>query len=144
MSKKEINKFKQELIDYIHNKKWIEERLEDIIEDRSLLDKITKNLSDMPRGSAKVYDQNAELLVSVMDDSNVIQKFVEELKEKRVKIESRIDKMPQPYKNILYFRYIKGYNLTEVSNIIDEEYDYTRKLHGLALLKYARIGERDV
>ena len=66
--------------------------------------------------------------------------FKNELKEKQILIENKIDKIGQPYKNILYFRYIKGYNLTEVSAEINEEYDYTRKLHGIALIKYAKVG----
>ena len=48
-----INKNKQELKDYIYNKKWIEERLDDIKERRSLLDKITTTLSDMPKRKPK-------------------------------------------------------------------------------------------
>ena len=71
-----------------------------------------------------------------------MEKYLKELKEKQIIIESKIDKIGQPYKNILYFRYIKGYNLTEVSAEIDEEYDYTRKLHGTALIKYIEEGEK--
>ena len=40
-----------------------------------------------------------------------------------IELANKIDKIEQPYRNILYFRYIRGYNLTEVSNEIDEEYD---------------------
>lgn len=53
MSKDELNKKKQELKDYIYNKRWIDERLEDIKERRSLLDKITTTLSDMPKRKSK-------------------------------------------------------------------------------------------
>lgn len=76
-----------------------------------------------------------------MDDTNEVEKYIKDLKEKQIIIENKIDKIEQPYRNILYFRYIKGYNLTEVSNEIEEEYDYTRKLHGIALIKYSNIGE---
>lgn len=143
MSKEELIKSKQELKDYIYNKKWIEGRLEDIKERRTLLDKITTTLSDMPRGTPKVHDTNIESLVEIMDDTAEIEKYIKDLKEKQIKIENKIDKIEQPYKNILYFRYIKGYNLTEVSGEIEEEYDYTRKLHGIALLKYTEIGEEN-
>lgn len=141
MTKEELNRNKQELKDYIYNKKWIEERLEDIKERRTLLDKITTTLSDMPKGTPKVQDTNIESLVEIMDDTAEIEKYIKDLKERQIKIENKIDKIEQPYRNILYFRYIKGYNLTEVSGEIGEEYDYTRKLHGIALIKYARIGE---
>lgn len=143
MSKEELNKSKQELKYYIYNKKWIEERLEDIRERRTLLDKITTTLSDMPKGTQKVQDANIESLVKIMDDTTEIEKYIKDLKERQIKIENKIDKIEQPYRNILYFRYIKGYNLTEVSGEIEEEYDYTRKLHGIALIKYAKIGEND-
>lgn len=83
----------------------------------------------------------AESLAEILDLTNELENNLKELKEKQIKIEQKINKIEQPYKNILYFRYIKGYNLTEVSNEINEEYDYTRKLHGIALLKYVKKGE---
>lgn len=141
MTRDDLIQNKQELKDYIYNKKWIEERLEDIIERRSLLDKITTTLSDMPKGTPKVTDIKIETLAGIMDDTNEIEKYVKDLKQKQIKIETKIDKLEQPFKNILYFRYIRGYNLTEVSGEINAEYDYTRKLHGIALIKYSEIGE---
>ncbi len=141
--KEDIENAKQELKDYIYNKKWVEERLEDIKERKSLVCNITATLSDMPKGSRKVEDQMAEALAEILDLTNGLEKYLKDLKEKQIKIESKIDKLEQPYKNILYFRYIKGYNLTEVSNEIDEEYDYTRKLHGIALIKYTKVGKEN-
>jgi len=141
--KQKIEKVKRELKDYIYNKKWVEERIEDIKERKSLVNNITTTLSDMPKGSKKVEDKMAEALVEILDLTNELGIYLKELKEKQIQIESKIDKLEQPYKNILYFRYIKGYNLTEVSNEIDEEYDYTRKLHGTALVKYMKAGEKN-
>lgn len=40
-----IEEAKQELKDYINNKKWLEERLQDIEERKTLLNKITTTLS---------------------------------------------------------------------------------------------------
>lgn len=137
--KDDINKVKKELKEYIYNKRWIESRLMDIKERRSLLDKITNTLSDMPKGSSVVYDKQAEVLAGIIDMTNEFEKYLKEIDEKQLIIEKNIDMLEQPYKNILYFKYIKGYNLTEVSNEIEEEYDYTRKLHGIALVKYSNI-----
>lgn len=44
-----IEETKKELKNYIYDKNWINNRLEDINERRSLLDKITTTLSDMPK-----------------------------------------------------------------------------------------------
>lgn len=137
--KEDIEKAKKQLKDYIYDKMWIEGRFEDIKERRTLLDKITTTLSDMPKGTSGVQDKQAESLIEIIDLTNELEIHIKQLKEKQIKIEEQIDKIPQPYKNILYFRYIKGYNLTEVANEIDEEYDYTRKLHGTALIKYLEV-----
>lgn len=72
-------------------------------------------------------------------NQTLIQSKIEDLKRKKEKIEKKIDSIEQPYKNILYFRYIKGDSLTEVSNNIEKNYDYTRKLHRKALIKYGEI-----
>ena len=141
--KDDVEGSKQELKNYIYDKKWIEEKLEDIKERRDLLDNITITLSDMPKGSKQIYDKQAESLAQILDLTNDLEKYLMSLKEKQIIIENKIDKLEQPYKNILYFRYIKGYNLTEVSAEINEEYDYTRKLHGIALIKYAKAGEQN-
>ena len=90
-----------------------------------------------------MYDNQAESLVKIIDETNELESLLLELRKRQIEIENKIDKIEQPYRNILYFRYIRGYNLTEVSNEIDEEYDYTRKLHGIALIKYAKLGEEN-
>lgn len=146
MTKEQLEKLekgKQELKDYIYNKRWIEEKLLDIKERRTLLENISGTISDMPKGTPKVVDKKAEELSKIIDDTNELEKYIKQLKNKQLNIESKIDKIDQPYKNILYFRYIRGYNLTEVSNEIDTEYDYTRKLHGIALIKYSKLEELD-
>lgn len=146
MTKEQLEKLekgKQELKDYIYNKRWIEEKLLDIKERRTLLENISGTISDMPKGTPKVVDKKAEELSKIIDDTNELEKYIKQLKNKQLNIESKIDKIDQPYKNILYFRYIRGYNLTEVSNEINTEYDYTRKLHGIALIKYSKLEELD-
>ena len=55
------------------------------------------------------------------------------------KIEDKIDMLEQPFRNILYFKYIKGLTLTEVANNIHNGYKYTCDLHGQALMKYKNL-----
>lgn len=58
------------------------------------------------------------------------------------KIEDKVDLLDQPYKNILYFKYIKGLSLTEVAHEIKYDYDYTRRMHGTALIQYRNITQK--
>ena len=44
-----IEEIKKELKNYIYDKMWVNKRLEDIKERKSLLDKITTTISDMPK-----------------------------------------------------------------------------------------------
>ena len=138
--KEKIQEAKKELNDYIYNKRLIDKKIEDIIERKTLIEKITVELSNLPHGSKKIQDTQSETLVEVIDLTNSLELYIKELKEKTIIIEQKIDKLEQPFKNILYFKYIKGFNLTEVSNEINKEYDYTRKLHNIAIYKYSRIG----
>jgi len=138
-NKVKIQEAKTELSGYIYNKRLIDERLEDIKERRALLEKVTLELSNLPHGGKKIYDVQADSLAEVIDLTNDLELYIKELKQNAIIIEQKIDKLEQPFKNILYFRYIKGYNLTEISDEIDKEYDYTRKLHNIAICKYAGI-----
>ena len=89
----------------------------------------------MPKGSRKVEDQMAEALAEILDLTNDLEKYLKDLKEKQIKIESKIDKLEQPYKNILYFRYIKGYNFTTYYHIRFWRY-HVCSGHGLMYPKY--------
>lgn len=55
------------------------------------------------------------------------------------KIEDKIDLLEQPYRNILYYKYIKGLSLTKVANEIGYNYKWTCELHGNALIKYKQL-----
>lgn len=137
-----IQEAKKELNEYIYNKRLVDKRIEDIKERKTLIEKITVELSNLPHGSKKIQDTQSETLVEVIDLTNSLELYIKELREKTIIIEQKIDKLDQPFKNILYFKYIKGFNLTEVSNEINKEYDYTRKLHNIAIHKYSGIGAR--
>lgn len=137
--KQKIQEAKKELNEYIYNKRLIDEKIEDIKERKALLEKTTIELSNLPHGSKKVQDTQSESLAEVMDLTKDLEVYIKELKEKTILIEQKIDKLEQPLKNILYFKYIKGYNFTEVSGEINKEYDYTRKLHNIAIYKYAGV-----
>ena len=90
--KEQLERSKQELKDYIYNKKWIEEKLLDIKERRVLLENISGTISDMPRGTPKVVDKKAEELSKIIDDTNEMEIYVKQLKEKQLNIENKIDK----------------------------------------------------
>ena len=136
-----IEEIKKELNSYTDDKKYLEDRKQDVEELREQATKMTSVISDMPKGSNPVNDRLAEYVAKITDMVEESYKFVIELEEKRIRIENIINQIEQPYKNILYYRYIKDYNLTDVASQIGHEYKWTCVLHGKALEKYRKIRE---
>ena len=58
--KQKIQEAKKELNEYIYNKRLIDEKIEDIKERKSLLEKTTIELSNLPHGSKKVQDKKSD------------------------------------------------------------------------------------
>lgn len=130
---------KRELGAYLQDKRLLKEKEEDLEELITKAEKITTELNDMPKGTPQIQDRMGELASQIVDMKN--EKYGQLIKMYRTKkqIEDRIDLLEQPYRNILYFKYIKGKNLTEVANIINNEYKHTCKLHGTALQLYKKL-----
>ena len=134
---------KKELNSYWYDKKLLQSKEEELEELITKATKITKELSDMPKGSPEIQDRMAQYAAEIVDIKN--QKYDQLIKMYKTKkeIEDKIDLLEQPYRDILYYKYIKGLTLTGVANEIEYEYEYTKKLHGIALLKYRNITLKD-
>ena len=130
---------KRELGAYLQDKKLLKEKEDDLEELITRATKITTELSDMPNGTPKLEDRMAELASQIVDMKN--EKYWQIIKMYKTKkqIEDKIDLLEQPYRNILYFKYIKGKNLTEVANVIGYNYKWTCEMHGYALKKYKEL-----
>ena len=102
---------KEELGQYLQDKKLLQEKELDLEELITRATKVTTEMSDIPKGSPKVEDRMAELTAQIVDLKN--QKYDQIIKMYKTKkeIEDKIDLLKQPYKNILYYKYIKGEKL---------------------------------
>jgi len=134
-----MEEIKEELNSYLQNQKLLKEKEKDLEELITRATKITTELSDMPKGSPSIQDRMAEyaaMIVQMKDEK--YDQLIKMYKTKK-KIEDKIDILEQPYRNILYYKYIKGLNLTQVANEIKYNYKWTRELHGNALRKYKEL-----
>ena len=134
---------KRELGAYLQDKRLLKEKEDDLEELITRAEKITTELNDMPKGTPEIQDRMGELATQIVDMKN--EKYGQLIKMYKTKkqIEDKIDLLEQPYRNILYFKYIKGRNLTEVAYKINYDYDYTKKMHGIALLIYKKESEKN-
>lgn len=130
---------KRELGAYLQDKRLLKEKEDDLEELITRAEKITTELNDMPKGTPEIQDRMAELASQIVDMKNEKYGQLIKMYKTKKKIEDRIDLLEQPYKNILYFKYIKGYDLTNVANKIGYNYKWTCELHGHALTQYKQL-----
>lgn len=132
---------RKDLKEYKYNEEWIKERLEYIDECKSTINKLTTTLSDMPKGSRSVNDEEAEKLVKIQDNINEIYDYINTQQKRQKDILSQLDKIEQPYKVILDKIYIRGKTIVTVASELNYEYKYMCKQHGIALNKFDELDD---
>ena len=115
---------KRELLDYRQDAAEIRDRKEEI---RTLESKLYS-------GCGGNLENGVIALVTLKE--HYIQR-VNELVNKRIEIEEKISALPQPYRNVLYFYYIRNHSLIQIAARLYYEYTYVSKLHSKALELYA-------
>lgn len=131
---------RQDLINYLNEKEWIKDRMEDIEERKKLLNKLISTYGDEQKGTSSIKDRVAEGLAKLLDETTEYEKTLEELKIKQIEVEKQLEKMEDKrYRNILYKKYIRGKKIEEIAVDIEQDYKYTCTLHGYALNEFDKI-----
>lgn len=124
---------RSDLKNFRATQEWIKGRIEYIEEYKSSINRLNSILSDMPKGTTEIQDKEAEKIVNLMDCIDELLNKIREINEKQNMIVNQLDKIKQPYRNILYKRYVQGKSLSEIATEMHYEYDYIRKLLSIAL-----------
>ena len=127
---------RKDLKDYKYTQDWIKDQEEYIQNQMETVNRLNSILSDMPKGSRVVYDNEAEKLTSLMDKFNELMDIVIEEKEKQKAIIENINKIDFPYRNILFKVYIQGKSLVTVASELNYSYVHVCREHGIALNKF--------
>ena len=133
---------RKELKDYKYNQEWIKGCLEYIEEYRSTINKLTTVLSDLPKGSRAVYDNEAEKIAKLKDNVKDLLLYINEEQEKQKLILAQLNKVEQPYKVILEKIYICGKSIVTVASEMNYEYKYMCKQHRIALNKFDELDDK--
>lgn len=136
-----IEETKQELREYRDNIKYIEEKQNDAEELKTRIEKMTTNITGMPNAKGENLDKAPfeESLDKIKEIEKKCREKLEELLLKKFIVENKIEQLEQPFKSILYLRYIRGNTLNKVSDDLGYSYDHICKLHGKALKNYAEL-----
>ena len=145
-----LEDIKKELKEYYGNQQIINAyeknngKIEELYDNAT---KITAVLSDTTKGSSVEMDKkiagNIAEIIDLKNENRQIEDtnnlMLIEMKNKNLTIYSTILKMDNPYKSILYYKYIENMNLTQIANIINREYKWCCKLNGKALTQYLHL-----
>lgn len=127
-----MSSLKQELEDYRLNREYIKKEKEHILDMLEQAQKITSSLSQV-RINNPVADRMAEKIVVMVDMQNTALDMLNEQEQRLDKIREGIGNIRQPYKNILYSRYVEGKDLVEIAAELGYTYIHICRLHGEAL-----------
>lgn len=127
-----MSSLKQELEDYRLNREYIKKEKEHILDMLEQAQKITSSLSQV-RINNPVADRMAEKIVVMVDMQNTTLDMLNEQEQRLDKIREGIGNIRQPYKNILYSRYVEGKDLVEIAAELGYTYIHICRLHGEAL-----------
>ncbi len=132
---------KKELREYRDNIKYIDEKQIDAEELKARILNISAKLSDMPSG--KGTNPEKAPLEETLDRLKEIEKDcinkIQELVLKKFVVENKIELLEQPYKSILYLKYIRGLRLPAVADALNYSIPHIKRMSVEALEKYANL-----
>ena len=127
---------REDLKNYKYNQIWIKDQMNYIEAQKETINRLNSTLSDMPKGSRKANDTEAESISKLVDSFNEMMKIIISEEEKQKKIVEQINKIEFPYRNILFKVYIQGKSLVTVASEMNYSYVHVCREHGVALNKF--------
>ncbi len=138
--KKKIQEAKKELNEYRDDIKYIEGRLEDTEDIKAKIEKVTTIISPTKTNSSnESTDKFADALSKLEELKIDCTEKMKNLLIKKFEIDDKIEKLEQPYRNILFYRYTKGLEWNDVAKVLGYTREYICELHGEALYLYSKI-----
>lgn len=132
---------RKELINFNISQRWTRARIKFLKEQIETIGKLNSVLSDMPKGSRKVEDIEAESLVKLLDQ---IQELKTEIENNAIDMENKIkeelNKLEPKYGLLLYHHYILGDSIKYIAKeVLHNEVKYTYKLRDKALDEFDKL-----
>ena len=141
IEKIKIKLAKKELTQYKNDMEYINEKMSDTEEIRSKLEKITTVLTPAKsfNGSASP-DRFADGISKLDEIKNQMSSKMIKMLENKFRIDKNIDLLPDPYRDVLFYRYSRNMKWSEVADKTGYNERYVLgDLHGEALYLYSKI-----
>ena len=126
--------------EYRENIKYIEEKLNDTEEVKSKVEKVTSTLSlTKSNATGESNDKFADAINRLEELKLDCSEKMQKLLLKKFIIDEKIEKVEQPYRNILFYRYTRGKSWEQVAVELGYTREYVCDLHGEALYLYSKL-----
>lgn len=134
---------REDLIKFSINQKWKKARINFYKEQLETINRLNSVLSDMPKGSRQVYDNEAENLIKLIDQINDL---IEDIRNSTVEMENKVnkelEKLEPKYGLLLYHHYIIGDSIKYIAkDILHYREKYVYELKQEALDRFDELGK---
>ncbi len=135
---------REDLKDYSITQKWTNARISFLEEQIKNVGKLNSIISDMPKGSRIVQDNEAESIVRLLDQINELKNEVrKEALDMENKIKEQLKLLKPKHGLLLYHYYILGHSIKYIAKeVLHYEVKYTYTLKDDALDEFDRYHEK--
>lgn len=134
----------EDLIRFRIGQQWIKARISFCEEQIKLIGRLNSILSDMPKGSRVVYDNEAESLTKLLDQINDLEAQIRNATlDIESKIKAQLELLEPKYGLLLYHHFILGYSIKKIAReVLHYDIKYTYKLKDQALEEFDKYHEK--
>lgn len=135
---------REDLINFNISQQWRKARIQFCEKQIETLGRLTAVLSDMPKGSREVYDNEAENLSKLIDQIRELEKEIEnEVINEENRIKEQLDKLEPKHGLLLYNHYILGNSIRYIAReVLHYREKYVYDLKKEALNKFEEVREK--
>ena len=130
----------EELESYVYDNQYFLEKSKDVDNLKKDIDTILYRINDMKLKNIDTREIESRLNI-LFENQSKEERFLQRLVVKKEEIERRIDDMPQPYKNILFLKYIKGNSFDEIAKKMHYSTKRVYQLHKEGVKIYIKLAE---
>ena len=129
---------KEELKQYRFKQSKVDQALEEYEKYKTRAEKMTAIISDVPSRTNKTSDKVGDNAILMADLSREYERRWIEAEKERSRIINEIDTLDEPYRTILFLRYVEDMSLETIAAQLNYSYSIVAHMHGDALQKYER------
>lgn len=131
---------REDLKKYKGNKLWIDDQIELYKEMKQRAEDLQAVVLD---GMPKAQNKPNYAIENLIDKYNFILEILAKEQEKLNNIILQLKEVEEPYRTILTKYYVQGKTLVKVADEMNYNYEYVKRMNGIALNKFDELNRKD-